>query len=224
MVAPRAVAYDLDAIETVANVGVVRHPELFARLAGHSRIVAFHHRVPEDGLLLPNDALDPLWQLKLVHLSAAPRREPSAFAIVVAAGEEQLWSDEQYPLTEAKEAAVVQGIIEVDGHADVAEDVFRQRLVREYLLNGIPAMPHGVQLEKVILAAISADFELWPQAIRGSELLRLPDRLDQVPLVVLEAHRPLVELGYCNHCILLEHLKNVYVSFCLLLQLFYERN
>lgn len=117
-----------------------------------------------------------------------PGREPAGLPIVVARGEVELGPDKEDALVEADDTAVVESVLEVDGHAYVADDSLRQLRLPQDVREHLPRVLHRVQLEEVVLAPVARHLKLRPQTVTRSQLLGHLDGLDDVVLVVVEAH------------------------------------
>ena len=104
-------------------MGVLGHPELFTCLTRDFRIVALHHGIAKDGLLLPSNPLNLVREREGKDLRTRPRSKPATLPIVVASGKEELGPNQQDLLVQAEYATVVQGVVEVDGHPNVAKDI-----------------------------------------------------------------------------------------------------
>ena len=205
MMTATAVANDLYSVEAVVDVRVLRHPELFTSLAGNGGVVAPNNCIAEEGLLLANDSADVLLELESVKLRALPRGEPSTLSVIVATGQEQLRPNHQDALVEAEHTAVVESVLEVDWHSDVAKKIPRKVPVRQDFTQRLPAVFLGVELEEVILAAVARDLKLWTDSVRGTNLSGVADGTNDVVLVVGKAHGPLVDLADGHHRVLLMH-------------------
>lgn len=53
-----------------------------------------------------------------------PGREPSALSIVIPSGQVKFGSDKQNLLIETNDTAIVKSVFEMDGHANVTNDIF----------------------------------------------------------------------------------------------------
>ena len=93
----------------------------------------------------------------------------------------------------------------MDRHTDIAYNIFCKLFVSQNFGESVPAMLHGVKLEKVILAPITAYFKLGTQSVGSSETLGLSDRFNDVCFVVLKTHGPLVQLRCGQHRVFFVH-------------------
>ena len=90
-------------------------------------------------------------------------------------------------------------------HSNITKDIFCQLFVRENFFYCVPAVSHGVKLEEVIFTSVATHLELRSKTVSRSQTLSFSNRGYDILLVVLEAHRPLIQLRGGNHCILFVH-------------------
>ena len=138
------IADDLDAIESIIDVGVLRDPELLTCFTRDWSIIASYDSITEDRLLLASDTLNLLIELERFKVFGRPWCEPATFSIVIASSKEHLWSNEHDPLIEAKDATIVERGSEMHWHTDINENVFGEVLISQYLCKSLPAMSYSV--------------------------------------------------------------------------------
>ena len=63
-------------------------------------------------------------------------------------------------MVEAKHAAIIKCVLEMDWHTDVANYVARKFMIGQDLRQSIPTVSDGIKFEKVVFASIATDLEL----------------------------------------------------------------
>ena len=140
-----------------------------------------------------------------MQLVTGPWSEPTAFTVIVSSRQEQFWTDQKYLLVQAQHTTVVKCVLEVYWHSNVTEDITSEFFVGQDFFNRVPAVFDGVLLKEVVFTAVAANFKLRSKSVGGAATLSFFNRADDVLLVVLKGHSPLVKLADSNHRILFVH-------------------
>ena len=127
VVAAGTVHDDLHAVQAIIHMRVLGYPELLAGLASNRGVIALNHGITKLCCLLAQDSGD-LWPKLKVFNSATivsnPGREPSTLSVVIPSSQKKFGSDKQNLLIKTYDTAIVEGVLVVDGHANVTNDIF----------------------------------------------------------------------------------------------------
>ena len=203
MMTTRSIRNNFCACKTEINMWIPRNPNLFTNLACNYGILALNHCDTHRSCLLSFDVLDTNRKLKIMQIiSMFPWFEPSSLSVIVSMCQVQFWAHEQNLLIEAEHTTIIKGALIHNWHANITKNVLSEGRITQDILKYFPRMHLGVRLEEVIFAGVARNFHFWPKSITNSFLFTYLNRLDDVLLVCLEAHGPLVKLTNSNLCIL----------------------
>ena len=153
-----SIHYNLDAVKPIVDMRVLRHPQLLAGLARYRGVVAMNNGVPKLCGLLAYDGSDVRRKIEVLDRFTSvpePGGEPATLAVIVARCQIQLGPDEQNLLVQANHPTVVESVLVVHGHPDVAYYVVGQFWLIEDVLENLPGVFHSVELEEVIFATVA---------------------------------------------------------------------
>mmetsp|Transcript_20539 Transcript_20539/g.42892 ORF Transcript_20539/g.42892 Transcript_20539/m.42892 type:complete len:291 (-) Transcript_20539:16-888(-) len=133
-----------------------------------------------------------------LHPTALRRRPVSGeippLPVIPIVRQRALGPHQQHPPILANDPAIVPHPPVQHRHAEIAHQIVR-RPAREQLGQRLPAVPKGVHFQKVVFAAVAADLQLRPQAVRGAARLGHLARAEDALEVPLEVEGPLVQVA-----------------------------
>mmetsp|Transcript_13860 Transcript_13860/g.28526 ORF Transcript_13860/g.28526 Transcript_13860/m.28526 type:complete len:502 (+) Transcript_13860:1428-2933(+) len=195
-----SVGEDFDSAEGEGDVRRLGRPEFFAGFAAEGGGVGALEVVEAEGgaaLVVFGKKRLPRQQNGL-HPTALRRRPVSGeippLPVIPIVRQRALGPHQQHPPILANDPAIVPHPPVQHRHAEIAHQIVR-RPAREQLGQRLPAVPKGVHFQKVVFAAVAADLQLRPQAVRGAARLGHLARAEDALEVPLEVEGPLVQVA-----------------------------
>lgn len=112
--------------------------------------------------------------------------------IISTVSEDHLHSDRYYFRVVEDDSAVVEGSLMQDRASDLRHNSIGHSRDDD-ILDHVPGMEDRIILQKVVLAGVARDFKLSPNPDGAVELLTLLNALGDLPEVIFEVERVVVE-------------------------------